>query len=80
MSDKQKRKIYDRYGYDGLKDQAGFDSNSFHFDIKDFFKDHFGNSFMSDDEFGDGLFGNHFEFHSNHHHQQHHQQHHHSQR
>jgi len=87
LSDENKRKIYDRYGEDGLKDQAGFDSSSFHFNVKDFFKDFnfdFGkSSFFSDDnEFGDSFFGNHFEFHSSHHnhnHQQHHNsQHHHN--
>lgn len=69
LSDEKKRKIYDRYGEDGLKDQAGFDSSSFDFNFNDFFKDH--TSFFNDDEsdhFGDSFFGNSFGFgHNNHH-------------
>lgn len=66
LSDEKKRKIYDRYGRDGLKDQAGFDSSSFDFDFKDFFKGfHFGSggdSFFhsEEDHFGDSFFGTHF--------------------
>lgn len=73
LSDEKKRKIYDRYGEDGLKDKAGFDSSSFDFNFNDFFKDFhfdFGNggsrsSFFNDDEndnFGDSFFGNQFGF------------------
>ncbi|XP_066926680.1 dnaJ homolog subfamily B member 9-like [Clytia hemisphaerica] len=78
LSDEKKRKIYDRYGEDGLKDQAGFDSSSFDFNVKDFFKDfHFDfgkNSFFNDEEdhFGDSFFGSHFEFHNAHHDKHHH--------
>ena len=79
LSDEKKRKIYDRYGDDGLKDQAGFDSSSFDFNVKDFFKDfHFDfgkNSFFNDDDedhFGDSFFGSHFEFHNTHHNKHHH--------
>lgn len=39
LSDEKKRRIYDQHGEDGLKDQAGFDSSSFHFNFNDFFKD-----------------------------------------
>lgn len=76
LSDEKKRKIYDQYGGDGLKDQAGFDSSSFDFNFNDFFKDfHFdfssnrrnsktGGFFEEEDQgwFGDGdsFFGHHF--------------------
>ncbi|XP_065670610.1 dnaJ homolog subfamily B member 9 [Hydra vulgaris] len=42
LSDEKKRKIYDQYGSDGLKEKAGFDGSAFHFDFSDFFKN-FGN-------------------------------------
>ncbi|XP_057314605.1 dnaJ homolog subfamily B member 9-like [Hydractinia symbiolongicarpus] len=39
LSDEKKRRIYDQHGPDGLKDKAGFDGSSFHFNFNDFFKD-----------------------------------------
>lgn len=61
LSDEKKRRIYDQYGEDGLKDQAGFDSSSFHFNFDDFFNnnDFFGNAFHGNRENNRNDRGNH---------------------
>jgi len=76
LSDEKKRRIYDQYGEDGLKDQAGFDSSNFHgsFSFDDFFKDfqfpfggggnqgghNGGSSFFEFEDDGDDHFGDSF--------------------
>jgi len=88
LSDEKKRRLYDQYGEAGLKDEGGFDSNTFHtsFNFNDFFKDfHFGGggggggfgfgNMFDDDEDEDDTFGNGDTFFGNMHFGGHHQRH-----